>query len=108
MEVTLIHVKNEKMKKLEIDEVFWANVNYISLHSHYIEIKLKRGRPTNYLHDWYYKATEGMKSEERLEKFKYFDCAYRIPEEYDGLIDYLYNEANKRNLLKYPVYLTNM
>ncbi|MBM7607304.1 hypothetical protein JOD29_000541 [Lysinibacillus composti] len=69
-------------------------------HSEYLEIRNKRGRSTNYLHDWFFSNVEEQVvcEKAKLSIYKEIGCFYRFTKDDEVFLNYLYNEAKKENL----------
>lgn len=106
MQTQVFNLKRNISKKFIVDEKFWSNVEYMSFHSAHLEIKLKRGRPINYLHYWFFDIIENEQSYtegEKQEFYKREGCSYCFPQTNEELLDFLYKESKQRNLIKYAV-----
>lgn len=105
MEASLVYLKGSNKKTLLANEDFWKNVNFLIFHSEYVEINLKRGRSPSYLHFWFYEQLHSsevdISEERRQEIYKELGCSYRFTHDSSAFIDYLYEEANKRKLIKH-------
>ena len=103
MQTQVFSLKRSGSKLFTADEKFWDNVNYMTFHSEYLEIRLKRGRPTSYLHYWFFEIVESGEytDQKRKEIYAQFPCSYCFPKENGDLLNYLYEEAKNRNVLKY-------
>lgn len=100
MQTKLISLKRDNRRIFIADEKFWNNVKYMIFHSAHLEIRLKRGRSTNYLHNWIYeRLIEQSNQAEQEDFYKRIGCSYRFPKENDEFLDYLYKEAIKRGLI---------
>lgn len=109
MQTKVISLKRNHSRFFVADDKFWSNVQYMTFHSAHLEIKLKRGRSTNYLHDWFFNDLEEFGNshteQEKQAIYEKHSCAYRFPKQNDEFLSYLYDEAKERGLLEYPKYL---
>lgn len=108
METKIISLKRNTSRVLNADEKFWNNVKYITFYNSDVEIILKRGRPTNYLRFEFFEAiqdpTQLYTEQEKLAIYAEHNCAYRFSKESAKFLRHLYDEAEKRGLLKEKEY----
>lgn len=108
METKIISLKRNTSRVLNADEKFWENVKYITFYNSDVEIILKRGRTTNYLRVEFFEVIQDPSQlyteQEKLAIYEEHGCAYRFSKESASFLSYLYNEAEKRGLLKHKEY----
>lgn len=108
METKIISLKRNTSRVFNADEKFWNNVKYITFYNSDVEIILKQGRPTNYLRAEFFEVIQDPSQlyteQEKLAIYKEYNCAYRFSKESAVFLRFLYDEAEKRGLLKEKEY----
>lgn len=106
MQTEVINLKSNRNRLLLADEKFWSNIKYMIFHTGHLQVKLKRGRSTNYLHYWAFEnindPSQSYTEQEKQEIYKEHGCTYRFSKKDNELVSYLYDEADKRKLIKHP------